>query len=170
MTSLPGLHRGQDGGEVFWGQCHSSVCNCLPVLWASSHREQQIILFLTRLFPVSIRKINMAYVLNQHPVKMQSSRWITLLLWDWLRITVLSETYLIQTKVKVILTMAGMFSFNILDLRISSALNWILRSRFFYLQVISAVIYNYHVLYMYSMCVEENKQTSTLYPAITYIP
>lgn len=59
------------GGEVAGGDATQQCAIAEPFPRVSSHREQQMILFLSRWFPVSISTINMAYALNQHPVKMR---------------------------------------------------------------------------------------------------
>lgn len=54
MTSLPGLHRGENGekgwggGEVAGGNATQQCAIAEPFPRVSSHREQQMILFLSR--------------------------------------------------------------------------------------------------------------------------
>lgn len=86
MTSLPGLQGGlgrevEDGKECcgVGGMAKGGVplisLQLLAIpLGSPLTRNNKQILFLTLLFPVSIRRINMDYALNHLPVKTQSRR------------------------------------------------------------------------------------------------
>lgn len=87
MTSLPGLQGGRGrgvedekkkccAGGWLWGVCVPLISLQLLAIPLGSPltRNNKQILFLTLLFPVSIRRINMDYALNHLPVKTQSRR------------------------------------------------------------------------------------------------